>query len=94
MAEPSFGAQAGRAGGDAVHQLIGVQAALHQELAFALADELNRLIRRGVAVRRVDNFEAADVEPVRASDGGNFRNGPHENGDDDAGVRSLDRASQ
>ena len=42
-----------------VQQLVGVQAALHQALAFAFADELHRFVRRGV-----DNVEAADIKPV------------------------------
>ena len=39
-------------------QLVGVQAALHQQLGLALAHQLDRLRRRGMAVRRVDDPRA------------------------------------
>ena len=54
VADAPLGAQAGRRGGDLPHQFVGVQAALHQELALALADQRDGLRprRRGCAARR------------------------------------------
>ena len=43
-------------------QFIGVQAALHDELGTAGADEFHRLGRRGVAVGNVDDLGRADVD--------------------------------
>ena len=45
-----------------------VQAALHQQLGLALANQLDRLRRRGMAVRRVDDPRAAEIDAARARD--------------------------
>ena len=55
VADPASGAQAGLACDDRAQQLVGVQAALHQQLGLALAHQRDRPRRRGVAVRRVDD---------------------------------------
>src|SRR6185295_11360556 len=47
---------------DRGQELVRVQAALHQELGLALAHELDRLGRGGVAVRRVDDPRLSQVE--------------------------------
>ncbi len=52
-------AQAGLARDDRAQQLVGVQAALHQELGLALANELHRFGRRAMAVRSVDDLVLA-----------------------------------
>ena len=70
VADPARSAQAGLAGGHLAHQLVRVQAPLHQELAFALVDQLHGLGRGRVAVRRVDDLETTDVEPVALRHGG------------------------
>ena len=67
------GAQAGLAGRHRAHQLVGVQAALHQQLAFGLVDELDRLGRGRLAVRRIDDLESVDLEIVLAGDGVDLR---------------------
>ena len=61
MADPARGAQAGLLGHDRAHQLVRVQAALHQELGPAGANQLDGLGRGGVAVRRVDELVAAQI---------------------------------
>ena len=43
------------------HQLVGVQAALHQRLGLAFAHELDRLRGRRVAVRRVDDLDSLEM---------------------------------
>ena len=64
VADPPLGAQARRLCGDAAHQFVGVQAALHQQLALARVDQLDGLCRGRLAVRGIDELEAADVEAV------------------------------
>src|SRR5215510_399573 len=71
-----------------------VQAALHQQLAFGLVDQLDRFCRRGVAVGHVDDLETVDVETMLTSDGRNLGSGPHEDRFDDPGFRRLDGAAQ
>ncbi len=72
MADAPLGAQAGRRGRDLPHQFVGVQAALHQELALAVADQLDGLGGRGVAVLYVHQFVLADIELVLACDRRDF----------------------
>ena len=66
-----------------------MQAALHQELAFACTDELDRLVRRGMTVRGIDYVEAADVNPVRLSSCGDLSGWSHQDRDNDASFRCL-----
>src|SRR5262245_8985133 len=87
-------AQAGLARRHLAHELVRVQAALHQQLAFGLVDQLDRFCRRGVAVRHVDDLVAADIETMLASDGRNLRDRSDENRNDDPGFRRLDGAAQ
>jgi hypothetical protein len=94
MADSPRRAQADLARGDRAHELIGVQAAFHQQLARPLANELDRLCRRRLAVRRVDDPEAADLEAVLAGDGGNLRVRADEDRHDDAGLRRLGHTAQ
>ena len=62
VADAAAGAQPGLARDDRAEQLVGVQAALHQQLGLALAHQLDGLRRRRVAVRRVDDPRAAEVD--------------------------------
>src|SRR6266511_3754728 len=87
------GAQAGLARGHLAHELVRVQAALHQELAFGLVDQLDRFCRRGVAVGHVDDLEAVDIETMLAGDAGNLGGRSHEDRFDDARFRRLDGAA-
>ena len=63
-------------GGDGPHQLVGMQAALHQELALACADQLHGLRRRRLAMRRIDDLEAAMSSRVRGAVAAIFAAGP------------------
>jgi hypothetical protein len=58
------------------HQLVGVEATLHQRVDFPVADNLDCLRRRGVAVRRVDKLQAGKVEPTGSRERPDARLGP------------------
>ena len=58
--------------------------ALHQELALAFMNERHRLGRRRVAVRRVDQLIASDIDPMLLGDSGDFGGRANQNGNDDA----------
>ena len=62
MADPPCCAQAGLARGYLTHELVRVQAALHQELAFGFVDKFNCLCRCRFAVGHVDNLKTIDVQ--------------------------------
>src|SRR5262249_23612846 len=94
VADPPLRAQAGLARRHLAHELVRVQAALHQELAFGLMDQLDPLRRRGVAVRHVDKFEALDIEPMLARDSFDLAGRSNEDGFDDPRFRRLDGAAQ
>ncbi len=51
--------------GDRAQQLVRMQASFHQQLGLARANELDRFLRRGLAVRDVDDLDACDVEAER-----------------------------
>ena len=76
MADPPCGAQSGRSRGNAAHKLIGMQAALHQQLALALTNQFDSLCRCRLAVRHVDNLKTTNVKLVLASYGGDLAAGP------------------
>ncbi len=61
MADPPRRADAGVPRDHGAHQLVGMQAALHQGLGFPLPDELDRFGGRIVAVRRLHQREARYV---------------------------------
>ena len=71
-------------GGHLAHELIGMQASFHQKLALGLADQLDRLCCRRLAVRRVDELIASDIDPMLLGHGGNLGDRPDQNGNDDA----------
>ena len=79
---------------DLGHQFVGVQAALHQRLGFALAHQLDRLRRRGVAVRRIDELVGRDVEAEARRQRADARLRPDQDRLDDLRLRRLDRAAQ
>ena len=81
VADPPLGAQAGGRRRDLAHQLVGVQAALHQQLALALADQRDGLRRGGVAVRaRRRSGEPARSMPCSAATPRIFASGPTRTG--------------
>src|SRR5947207_6640091 len=93
-ADPPRCAQAGLAGGHFTHELVRVQATLHQELALGLMDELNCLRGRRLAVRYVDNLKTIDVQAKPARYGGNLRRRADKNWDDDASFGRFDGTAQ
>src|SRR5262245_47404380 len=94
MADPPRRAQAGLARSHLAHELVRVQAALHQQLALGRVDQLDRLCRCRFAVGHVDDLEAIDVETMLASDGCNLRDRSDEDWFDNAGFRRFDGAAQ
>ena len=64
VADAPLGADTAVAGNDRPHQLIGMQTALHQGPGLRLAHQRHRLGRRIVAVRRLDDRQAGDVDAV------------------------------
>src|SRR4029079_10653185 len=77
MADPPSRAQASARRSDRAHELVGVQAAFHQQLAFGFMNQLDRLRRRGLAVLRVDQLKSADIELILACDPGDLLRGPN-----------------
>ena len=94
VADPARGAQAGLLGHDRAHQLVGVQAALHQQLGLAGADQLDGLGRGGVAVRHVDELELPDVEPELLRHAADLVGRPDQDRDHQPGSGRLDGAAQ
>ena len=76
------------------HQLVRVQAALHQRLAPAFADQRDRGFRGGVAVRRVLDRNIADVEPGVLRRLQDLRLRSDQDGVDDALLPCCQRALQ
>ncbi len=68
VAEAPAGAQAGLARHDRTEQLVGVEAALHQQLGLALPHQFDRPGRRRVAVRRVDDRDRPQRDAVGLRD--------------------------
>ena len=93
VADPPRRAQAGRRRtSTCAHQLVGVQAALHQQLALGLADRARRpLPRPPRCARHVDDLEAADIEAVLARHRRDLRGRPDQDRNDDAGFGRFDR---
>ncbi len=94
MADAARGAQPAFAADDGGHQFVGVQAALHQQLAFGFANELHGLGRGRFAVRCVDNLVIFQIDAVLTSDRLNFCRRADQNRRNDAKFRRLDSATQ
>src|SRR5690348_13570117 len=71
-----------------------MQASLHEQLALALPDQLDRLGGGRVAVRHVENSKRRDVEIVVARDFCDFLRRADEGWNDDTRLGSLDGAAQ
>ena len=71
-----------------------MQAALHQQLALGLANQLDSLRRGRIAVRHVDDLEAADVQVVLARHGRDLCRRSDKDRNDDARFGRLDGAAQ
>ena len=94
MADPPRGAQPGFPRHRGGHQLVGVQAPLHQRFGPAGADELDRLRRRIMAVLGIDDFETGNVQTRFRRNLANLRNRTHQDRDDQLEPCRLDRALQ
>ena len=94
MADAPRRAQARARRGNRPHELVGMQAALHQQLALRLVDEFDRLCGGRIAMRDVDDLELPDVDLVLARDGGDLVCRADEDRNDDAGLGGLDRTAQ
>ena len=91
MADPPLGADAGIAGNHRGHQLIGVQAALHQRRSLGLPHQRDRLGGRIVAVRRLDDRQVGDVDAIARRHVANARRRADQNGLDQTQLARLDR---
>src|SRR4051794_38072699 len=94
MADPARRAQASLARGHLAHELVGVQAALHQQLALGFVNQRHRLRRGRLAVRGVDELEAIDIDPMLAGHGGNLPGRTDQDRNDDASFGCLDEPAQ
>ena len=94
VADPPRCAQSGRRRGDGPHQLIGMQAALHQQLALGLANQFDGPGGGSLAVWHIDDFEALDVEVVLARHRRDLPGRPDQDRDNDAGFCRLGRPAQ
>ena len=68
VADPASRAQPALTRHHRAEELVGVQAAFHQQLGLALTNQLHRLGRGRVAVRRVDDPQLPEVDPARSRD--------------------------
>ena len=94
MTDAAARAQAGLSCHDRTEELVGVQAAFHQELGLALSNQLHRLCCRGMAVRRVDDASVAKVDAVGRRNFPKFCSRADENGDNQPLLGGLDGARE
>ena len=94
VADPPGGSQTGTRAGNCSHELVGVQAALHQQLAPRFMDQLDRLGGGRFAMIGVHDLEMVDIEMMRASNRTNSRGRADKSWNDNARVRSLYRPPQ
>jgi len=94
MTDAPTGAQPGVALDDRGHDLVGVQAALHQHLRLAFPGEANGGLGRRDAVRRIDQFEGGDVDPELFGDRRDARARPDQDRADQAQLRGFRGAAQ
>jgi hypothetical protein len=64
VADTAGGAKPGLALRDCPEELIGMEASFHQQLGFACANNLDRLLCCRLTVRNIDDVEALNVETV------------------------------
>ena len=94
MADAARGTQARCSGGHRAHQLVGMQAALHEEFALPLVDQLDSIGCGGLAMRRIHQLIARDIDPMLPGDRSDLLGRPHQNGRDDAQFRRLAGSAQ
>ena len=94
VADAAAGAQPGLALGDRGQQLVGVEAALHEQLGLALAHERDGLLGRRLAVRRVDDLDAGDIDAAGLRELPDLVGRANEYGNDQSGPIGLERAGE
>jgi hypothetical protein len=94
LADAPLGAQASGRSRDLAHQLVGMQAPFHEELALALADHRHGLGGSSVAMGRIDDLATRQVQPVLCRNGANLRLGTDEERRDQSFGRSVQRSAQ
>ena len=94
VAEAARGAQPGVALHHLTEQLVGVQAALHQRLGAAAGDLLHRLRGGGVAVGRLHQLAAREVQLELLGDGFDLRARADQDRPDQPQLRGVDGAGQ
>ena len=92
VADAPPGAKPGLALHDRPQKLVGMQAALHQQLGLAGADQLDRLLGGGLAVRDVDDLDAVEVEANDLGDAADLVLGPDEDRHDESRLGRLERS--
>jgi len=80
VADAALGAQARVVRHDCAHELVGVQAALHERLYLVLRHELHGARGGGVAVRHVFDGQVRNVQPCGVRHGLQARARCHEHG--------------
>ncbi len=76
------------------HELVSMQAPLHQELAFGFANEFHCFGRSRFAMRCIDDVATFDIDAVLAGDGLDLCGRPDQNRLNNAELSGLDRATQ
>src|SRR5271170_4961677 len=94
MADAPRRAYAGSRGGHGPHQLVGMQAAFHQELTLAFANELNASCGGRITVGDIHNLELADVDIVIARDRADLLLRPDQDGIYDSDIGRLRSATK
>jgi hypothetical protein len=94
MADAPRGAQPGGTGHHRAHQLVGVQAALHQRLHLARAGHGHGLVGGFVAVLGVDDAHARQVGAGRLGHGMDLGLRPHQHRHDQPAPRRFQRTQQ
>ena len=94
MAHAAAGAQAVLARDHGPQQLVGVQAAFHQELGLALPHQLHGLRRRTVTVRRIDDPQRIEVDVVRPRHLRDLRGGADEDRGNQPVRRGVNRSGE
>src|SRR3954447_18703736 len=95
MADAPVGTQSAGLRSHGAHDLVGMQATLHQDLALAFMDQLDAARRRsGLRLRGVDDLVTGDVQAVLRGDVLDPSGGADKDRLDDTCLRRLDSASQ
>jgi hypothetical protein len=94
MADAPIGPQPALFGGDGPHELIGMQAALHQHLGLRRVDQFDRSGSCFFAVRHVDELESRYVDGVLGGDARDLVGGPDQDRLDDSGFCGVGGAAQ